>query len=125
MSQEQEEIKIAVTDSVKPAIDEAVKPAVKEAVVSEVLPSIQKILEAVTVITDASMNPDLNTPSKPWFLSKSVIGGIVAGAAGITGLYGMDLDQAELEGILVGVGGIVGSILAIYGRVTAKTTLTK
>ena len=114
----------AVVPAVEKAVEKTIKPVVEETIKADVLPAMQNILNAVMVISDASQSQTIDS-TKPWFLSKGVIGGVVAAAASIAGLYGMDLDAAELESLLIGVGGIVGSCLAIYGRVTAKTILTK
>lgn len=57
---------------------------------------------------------------KPWFLSKTVIGGIVAIAAGLARAAGMEVDDASLGGVLEGAAAIVGGALSIYGRIKAE-----
>jgi outer membrane lipoprotein SlyB len=60
--------------------------------------------------------------AKPWWQSKTMWGGIIAGAAGLGGLFGLSLDagtQAELTDIAAAVAASVGGLLAIYGRIKA------
>ena len=61
--------------------------------------------------------------SKKWYQSKSVMGSVVTLIAMVLGIFGFGMgaeDQATLVNIVVGAGGFVGSILAIYGRVKAS-----
>ena len=60
--------------------------------------------------------------NKKWYLSKTVIGGIVAGIAGIAGLFNFTLDTEAQTGItelIIGMSTLFGSALAVYGRVKA------
>jgi hypothetical protein len=61
---------------------------------------------------------------KPWYLSKTVILGVIVAAMGV---YGIDVDQDMYKTITENVGKISELIavgLMIYGRVMATTTLT-
>jgi hypothetical protein len=63
---------------------------------------------------------------KRWYESKAVWGGVVAlvcGAAGVFGIIVPEQDMAALEQSLLAIGSAVGGILAIYGRVNAKTNI--
>jgi hypothetical protein len=62
---------------------------------------------------------------KSWYLSKSVIGSVVAILALIAGAFGYDVDAAGQEQITLSVIGIIGAGLAIYGRIKAVKKLTK
>lgn len=57
---------------------------------------------------------------KPWYLSRAVWGGIVAAAAGIGAVAGIDIDQPALVELLLAAGGIAGGALGIYGRLRAE-----
>lgn len=63
---------------------------------------------------------------KPWYLSRGIIGGVVAVIAAIAGAFGHTVapaDQAALIDALADIGGAAGGILAIYGRAKAKTVV--
>lgn len=63
---------------------------------------------------------------KPWWASKGVWGGLIALIAGIASAFGYTLgadDQASIVNAAVTVAGVVGSLLAVYGRVTAKAAI--
>lgn len=65
--------------------------------------------------------------TKVWWQSKTVWGAIIALAAGIATLAGIDLDatlQDELAGLIVQALGIAGAILAWAGRARAASTLS-
>ena len=64
----------------------------------------------------------MNDTTKSWYLSRGVWGGAIGVIASVATLAGVNLNatiQAELVDIVVGVGGIVGGALAIYGRIKA------
>lgn len=59
---------------------------------------------------------------KKWYESKGVWGGIVAGLAGIAGLFGYTVGAEEQENVaalIVGGVSVVGGILATLGRLKA------
>jgi hypothetical protein len=63
---------------------------------------------------------------KQWYLSKTVWGGLLAMAACALQLKGLQLganDQSALADSIVSIVGALGGILAVYGRVTAKTAI--
>lgn len=64
--------------------------------------------------------------SKNFFASKTVWGGLIAVAATVATWFGYGIgttDQAGLVDGLVAIGGAVGGILAIVGRVMASKTV--
>jgi len=65
--------------------------------------------------------------SKPWWKSKTVIGGLVALVAVILQSTGFDFGMADqqlvTDGILEMVGG-AGAVLAVYGRVKATHAIS-
>lgn len=70
---------------------------------------------------------DVQSPeSKPWWQSKSVIGGLVALAAGIAGIFGVVMspdDQAITTEAILGIAGAIGGLLAVYGRIKASKSI--
>ena len=59
---------------------------------------------------------------KKWYVSKSVLGGVVAVIASVFGIFGTSFDvgtQAQVVDIVIAVSGAVGGALAIYGRIKA------
>lgn len=65
---------------------------------------------------------------KPWYESKTIIGAVVAVGSGLAAAFGIVLapeDQSAIVDVVVALGASVGGLLAIYGRVKAKTTLRK
>jgi len=64
--------------------------------------------------------------NKKWWQSKAVIGGIVAFSMPILTYAGIKISPMDLTEIINIFGTIatgLGSLLAIYGRVTAKDTI--
>ena len=60
---------------------------------------------------------------KPWYMSKTIIGAVVTVLALVATAFGYGIgaeDQAALADYAVSLGGIVGGLLAIYGRVKAS-----
>jgi hypothetical protein len=60
---------------------------------------------------------------KPWYMSKTIIGAVVTVLALVAGVFGYGIgveDQAALADYAVTIGGVVGGLLAIYGRVKAS-----
>ena len=67
---------------------------------------------------------------KPWYRSKSVVGGVLAAVAGVAALIGYQFSPAEVEAtsndtliVIEGIVTIVGAALAIWGRIAAKTRI--
>lgn len=68
---------------------------------------------------------DPTTP-KPWYQSRAVWGGVIAGAAPVAGLLGVQLAPetlGDIADIAAAAGGIVGGGLAIWGRLRANTPI--
>ena len=63
------------------------------------------------------------TNVKPWYQSKTIIGAVVTVLAMILTAFGYGIgaeDQAALVDYAVSLGGVVGGLLAIYGRLKAS-----
>jgi len=66
------------------------------------------------------------TESKKWWESKTVWGGIIAVLSAIAGAFGYTVSpdmQAELATNITAIGGAVGGVLAVYGRVKATKSV--
>ncbi len=60
--------------------------------------------------------------AKSFFASKTIWGGLIALAASIAAVWGYSIspnDQSQIVELITGIGGMIGSMLAIYGRVVA------
>ena len=60
--------------------------------------------------------------NKPWYASKTILGGIIALIAGLAGAFGIAISPEDQEMIIQGilaVGSAIGGLLAIYGRIRA------
>lgn len=66
--------------------------------------------------------------TKAWYLSRSMWGGIIMGAATLLQITGVanitEADQAALVDIVLTGAQLVGAAVAIYGRYAAKASLT-
>ena len=64
---------------------------------------------------------------KTWYTSKAIWGALIAGVAALLNAYtNIDLDAGEIESItqlVVDTMGLVGSGLAVYGRIVADTKI--
>lgn len=59
---------------------------------------------------------------KSFFASKTIWGGLIALIASAAAIWGYAItpaDQAQIVELVTGIGGIIGSVLAIYGRIVA------
>ncbi len=66
------------------------------------------------------------TNTKPWYTSKTIWGSLIAMIAGISGAFGFELDASIQTGLVDGVLKVVaaaGSLLAIYGRLSATNAI--
>jgi len=65
---------------------------------------------------------------KKWYLSKGVIGGLVSLLSVIAINWGFDINE-DTQGLITNnileITAIIGSVFAIYGRVTATENLTE
>ena len=65
--------------------------------------------------------------SKPWYLSKGVIGAVIAVVATVLGLLGrpdaaaaVEAETSTLPLIIAQVAAVIGGLIALWGRLTAK-----
>ncbi|MGV8935999.1 MAG: hypothetical protein ACOH2J_02690 [Allorhizobium sp.] len=66
--------------------------------------------------------------SKAWYQSKTVWGALIAVAASVLRLAGVELGldmQGQLADAAVTLAGTIGGLLALYGRVAAKAAIGK
>ncbi|MCB1416684.1 MAG: hypothetical protein M9908_11900 [Phyllobacteriaceae bacterium] len=64
---------------------------------------------------------------KPWYLSRTIWGSLIAVAAALGSILGISLDQtiqAELADIVVQMAGAAGALVAIYGRLAATEIIS-
>lgn len=68
--------------------------------------------------------------TKPWYLSKGILGPLVTVLALIAGAFGVKIDPAtqglivdQVSGAITAVVALVGALVGIYGRITATTTI--
>ncbi len=64
--------------------------------------------------------------SKAWYQSKTVWGALIAVAASLLRLGGVELGldiQGELADAAVTLAGAIGGLLALYGRVSAQASI--
>ena len=65
--------------------------------------------------------------TKPWYLSRTVWGALVAIAASIGGAFGVMItqaDQVEIADTVLQIVGAVGGVLALYGRLSAQKIIS-
>lgn len=65
--------------------------------------------------------------TKPWYMSRTVWGALVAIAASIGGAFGIMItqaDQVEIADTVLQIVGTVGGLIALYGRLSAQKVLT-
>ncbi|WP_137132762.1 hypothetical protein [Rhizobium sp. FY34] len=65
--------------------------------------------------------------SKTWYQSKTVWGALIAISASLLQMSGRDIsvsDQNALADAIVSLAGAVGGIFAIYGRLSARTSIS-
>lgn len=66
------------------------------------------------------------TNTKPWYTSKTIWGSLIAMIAGISSAFGLELDATTQADLLDGVLKVIaagGSLLAIYGRLSATNAI--
>jgi hypothetical protein len=64
---------------------------------------------------------------KAWYRSKTVWGALIAVAASVLQVAGVDFgvaEQGQLADIAVTLAGAVGGLLALYGRLVATTSIS-
>ena len=65
--------------------------------------------------------------TKPWYLSRTVWGALVAIAASIGAVFGVmitEADQVEIADAALQIVGAVGGFLALYGRLSAQKIIS-
>lgn len=69
---------------------------------------------------------DTTDTTKPWYLSKSIIGSLLAIAAVIAGFFGVKVDAStqqvvadQLTTLLAAGAALIGSLLGLWGRFSA------
>jgi len=81
--------------------------------IARVNPTVQNIAAQVVNATN----------NEPWYQSRVTWGALVAGAAGVAGLFGVTIGDGEravlVEGITAALS-VVGAVTAIYGRWVAR-----
>ncbi len=63
---------------------------------------------------------------KQWYLSKTVWGALLALGASVIQFTGVQIgvaDQSTVADSAVAIAGAVGSLMAVYGRVTASSSI--
>ena len=66
------------------------------------------------------------TDIKPWWQSKTLWGALVTLCSAALGLTGLDLGEADREaltGLLTSLGAAIGGIVAIFGRLRARSRI--
>ena len=66
------------------------------------------------------------TDIKPWWQSKTLWGALVTIGSAALGLAGLELgdsDKETLIELLTSLGAAIGGVIAIFGRVTAKSRI--
>lgn len=102
-----------------PAIRQALDTAPPASVQASVTTAKQSAEEVAKQIVAA-----LPDQSKPWYLSKGVIGGVGSIVAGILMIAGVDTVDAT-DGVNAALGAIAGlsGVVAVWGRIAAKGPL--
>ena len=66
--------------------------------------------------------------AKKWYLSKTVWGAllaVVAPALQLAGIYIDEGTQGELAASIATLAGVAGGLVALFGRISAKSALTR
>ena len=67
------------------------------------------------------------TDQKPWYASRAVWGALIAIAASLGGMAGWTFsvdDQSRLADLAVEAASLAGALLALFGRIAARKTIT-
>lgn len=65
----------------------------------------------------------MNDEMKPWYKSRTVWGALIAIAASLANAAGVEVtagDEGELADLLVAAAGVIGGLVAVYGRISAR-----
>ena len=67
--------------------------------------------------------------NKPWYLSKTVIAGIVTMIIGVAGTFGLGAaiegEKDQIVDVVIQIATALAGLVAVYGRLTAKKKITK
>ncbi|WP_313522801.1 hypothetical protein [Shinella sp.] len=66
----------------------------------------------------------MNDETKPWYTSRTVWGALIAIAASLANAAGIEItagDEGELADLLVSAAGVIGGLIAVYGRISARS----
>jgi len=66
------------------------------------------------------------TDIKPWWQSKTLWGAIVTIGSAALGLAGLELGETDREALielLTSLGAVIGGVIAIFGRITARSRI--
>lgn len=66
--------------------------------------------------------------SKDWYRSKTIWGALLAVGASLVQFMGVEVspgDQMVIADSAVSIAGAIGGLLAVYGRLTAKTAINQ
>jgi len=76
-----------------------------------------------TAETLAEVTTEALTETKPWYQSKTIIGGVVTIAAALGGAFGLHIDPTTQQGLVAAIlylTGGVGGVVSIIGRIVAE-----
>lgn len=65
----------------------------------------------------------MNDETKPWYTSRTVWGALIAITASLANAAGIEVsagDEGELADLLVSAAGVIGGLIAVYGRISAR-----
>ena len=66
------------------------------------------------------------TDIKPWWQSKTLWGAIMTIGSAALGLAGLELGETDREALielLTSLGAVIGGVIAIFGRITARSRI--
>lgn len=71
-------------------------------------------------------NNSLNTETKPWYQSASILGAITTGMISIASIMKINITDLapDINSALFALGTVVGVAITIYGRIRAKHTIS-
>ena len=79
--------------------------------------------EASREMSDPAQDTDLPVGKPPW-LSRGVVGSVVVIASMLAGIYGWHVDSDRTTDIIMQAVGLIGGIIALYGRIKAEQPIT-
>ena len=62
--------------------------------------------------------------TKPWYLSKTIIGAIIQLLVFIDVIFRLEIGGETINQLIIGIFGVVGLVMVIYGRLKAKLGVT-